>query len=64
MSCIHFRADVVDRDVCFAFPDGIPKQISDAAVAHQSAFKGDQGVRWFPKPGLEFLASMNEVVVK
>lgn len=56
MSCRHFDAAVKDRDVCEAFPEGIPVEILDGSVDHRQPVEGDHGVRWEPSPGLQFMA--------
>jgi hypothetical protein len=54
--CTRFNADVRDRDVCTAFPDGIPEAILLMAHDHRKPYPGDHGLRFDPEPGsAEFL---------
>jgi hypothetical protein len=52
MSCVHFDASVRDREVCGAFPDGIPLKILLGKHSHRTPVEGDHGIRWEPKPVL------------
>lgn len=54
-SCIHFERERRDGEFCAAFPGGIPEEITSGANQHRGPFPGDNGIRWAPVEGLEFL---------
>jgi hypothetical protein len=60
MSCKHFDSSVHDKDVCTAYPGGIPDEILDGTLDHRSRVVGDRGIIWASKPGLEFMAEKVE----
>jgi hypothetical protein len=56
--CTRFKAEVRDRDVCTAFPDGIPAPILLMAHDHRRPYPGDGGVVFEAVPDSEpFLPS-------
>ena len=48
VSCRRFDRDVRDRNVCTAFPDGIPAIIWDGTNNHTQPVAGDHGLRFDP----------------
>ena len=52
-TCARFNRDIRSKDVCEAFPNGIPKDILEAKNDHRQAVAGDGGLRWSPVPGFE-----------
>ena len=52
-TCVRFRADVRDKDVCDAFPGGIPTEVLTGANPHREPIEGDGGMTWSPVPGFE-----------
>lgn len=38
--------------VCDAFPDGIPRKISEMKYDHRNPFPGDQGIRFEAREGI------------
>lgn len=54
-SCKHFNAERLDKEVCAAFPDGIPDAIKFGDNQHRAPFEGDHGIRWEPAEGFEFM---------
>ncbi len=62
-SCVRFDNKVLDREVCEAFPDGIPSKILSSEDFHQKPFKGDHGLQWKPLKSMEFLAFSEDVDV-
>lgn len=53
-TCKHFDLKVQDRNVCAAFPDGIPVGIQLGEIGHQMPVEGDHGIVWEPAPGFEY----------
>jgi hypothetical protein len=50
-ACIHCRY-LITWGKCFAFPDGIPKEILDGENDHSEPFDGDNGLQFKPSlPG-------------
>jgi hypothetical protein len=45
--CARFNRDVKDRDVCEAFPEGIPREILFGGD-HDSPVPGDNGLFFVP----------------
>ena len=60
-SCKHFDRETLDREVCKAYPDGIPAQILSGNYAHRTPFEGDNGIHWEPVPEMAFLAEEEQV---
>jgi len=54
-TCIHFDPSVKDKNVCKAFPEGIPTVIAVGENSHRKPFSDDNGYRWEPIEGFEFL---------
>jgi hypothetical protein len=48
MNCKHFNDEVQNRNVCKAFPDGIPVKILIGENDHTKPYPGDHGVRFTP----------------
>jgi len=46
--CRHFRASIVDENVCAAFPDGIPREIFFGQTWHLAPYPGDRGIQFDP----------------
>lgn len=44
--CKHFDAAVRDKNVCEAFPDGIPDEIAYGENTHQEPYPGDHGIQY------------------
>jgi hypothetical protein len=53
--CRHFRADIRSKNICTAFPAGIPSAIAFGDVTHREPYPGDNGIQWEPAEGMEFL---------
>lgn len=47
--CKHFDASVRDRNLCDAFPNGIPGEIAYGQDNHYAPYKGDHGIRYEPE---------------
>jgi hypothetical protein len=54
--CKRYRApeQLGDPPTCEAFPNGIPAKIREDGFDHRKPFKGDGGVRFELKDGVEF----------
>ncbi len=50
-TCKHFTRSVRGKNVCDAFPNGIPKEIYRGRNDHREPFEGDNGIKWEPRPG-------------
>lgn len=48
MGCTRYRRDR-GRQVCGAFPDGIPQDILMSNVDHRKPYPGDNGLRFSPR---------------
>jgi len=59
-SCKHFDNAIKDRNVCKAFPEGVPTEIIWGSHGHRSPFKGDHGFRWEPVKGMGFMGKAFE----
>ena len=55
MSCSRFDNQVRDKEVCSAFPNGIPLEIIGGLHLHREPFKGDNGIQWDAVKGAEWL---------
>jgi len=44
-TCIH-QIDLVDMDVCTAFPEGIPTEFRVGKVLHTKPYPGDHGIQY------------------
>lgn len=49
MGCNRFNEDELSRNVCEAFPDGIPLPILQSDWDHRLRFAGDGGLKFDPK---------------
>jgi hypothetical protein len=49
--CTRFRREVRDKNVCDAFPDGIPDAVILMEHDHRCPYPGDHGLRFDPRPG-------------
>ena len=58
--CTRFNPEVTDNDVCEAFPAGIPRDVLSGEVNHNHPVEGDQGLRFNPTPGFEYLVEASE----
>lgn len=61
--CAHFDTSVRDREVCSAFPDGIPQSILTGKLSHHFPVKGDRGIQFTPVEGFEHLSADNHEVM-
>ncbi len=61
-SCARFDRKVRDKEVCDAFPDGIPDEILSSQNFHQRPFFGDHGLQWKPVASAEFLSGRANVI--
>jgi hypothetical protein len=52
-TCSRFRRDVKSKDVCEAFPNGIPEDILRGRNDHRQTVAGDRGLTYNPLPGFE-----------
>lgn len=50
--CIHYK-ESSSKDICDAFPKGIPQDILNNYICHTQPFPGDNGIQFEPKPGYE-----------
>lgn len=53
--CVHLKPDIRDRNICDAFPEGIPDDIVFGLNHHTEPVPGDNGIRFSPIPGFEEL---------
>lgn len=53
VTCKHFDVTRYDKDVCSAFPDGIPFEIRLGKVSHKTPVDGDHGIVYEPAHGFE-----------
>lgn len=44
--CKHLNRDDLGDMSCMAFPNGIPKEIQELKVIHNSPYLGDNGIRY------------------
>lgn len=44
--CKRFNAKVANKNVCEAFPDGIPDAIIEMQRDHRQPYPGDRGLRF------------------
>lgn len=51
VACKHFESGVLSREVCAAFPRGIPQEILLNEVDHRVPVDGDHGIRFEAKKG-------------
>lgn len=49
--CKHFDRTDLMREVCTAFPQGIPGAILQGKNDHRRPFPGDHGIQWAPIEG-------------
>jgi hypothetical protein len=54
--CKHFEPNIRDRSVCTAFPNGIPNEINYGYIHHVDPWSGDNGIRFEPLPGFEYMS--------
>ncbi len=47
-SCTRFDASITDKNVCEAFPNGIPDVVFFGEVDHRNPVKGDNGLQYLP----------------
>lgn len=47
---VHFQHKPGERWRCAAFPDGIPEDITRLRVRHNTAYPGDNGIRFEAAP--------------
>lgn len=55
MSCSRFDSTILDKNVCSAFPEGIPNKIIGGLISHREPVKGDHGLQWDAVLGFEWL---------
>ena len=48
VACRYFDTTVRDKNVCKAFPDGIPEKIASGEVGHTEPYPGDNGIQYEP----------------
>ena len=53
LTCQHFDGNEVSKNVCTAFPNGIPNTIAFGKALHRDSIKEDQGITWLPILGFE-----------
>lgn len=64
VSCKHFNAEEsqkLGKNVCSAFPLGVPFEIFMGFDDHREPFEGDNGIKWEPKPGFRYLDTPREI---
>lgn len=54
LNCKHYigaHTTAWEGEICYAFPDGIPKEIIEGDFDHSKPHEGDNGIRfeWKPK---------------
>lgn len=58
--CRHFRGDIRERNICSAFPEGIPREIIYGPIKHTEPYPGDNGIRFEVIEGFEEIGKMLE----
>lgn len=53
--CKHFDLKTRDKEVCAAFPSGIPAEVLKGRNNHRTPIEGDHGVQFDPVEGFEHL---------
>ena len=48
MYCKHFNNKLKTKNVCKAFPDGVPNEILLGEIKHTKPYKGDHGIQFEP----------------
>lgn len=46
--CKHFNSIIIERNVCKAFPTGIPKMVFFNEKDHRKKIKNDNGIQFEP----------------
>lgn len=60
-TCVWFDLNSKGKPSCDAFPDGIPGEILSGKNQHRDAVKGDNGIRWKPVEGFEWLDTPDRI---
>jgi hypothetical protein len=48
LSCRHYVQDINSRNICTAFPSGLPPEIFTGDHDHLEPYPGDNGIRFEP----------------